>query len=237
MARVHERGPALISSEERRTTTTYTPPADDLPHLFSFLLLGFESGHAPRSREASRDASSSLWFFFFKTRPKISSAFSPDRGMAHRGAAGLCPAASGTHQESNFGAYPRGISPSSILTFETMGWPEPCHFVGLLSALSVGPSVGTIVPRVGERDLASLPRLPGNGIRREVAGETARLKWVKRWFAEEVLFHHLTELLLLGFRGGDESSSVGPDGRPICITCSHSISAAHRHNTARRSDR
>jgi hypothetical protein len=169
--------------------TTYTPPAHDLPYLVSFM---GSVRHAPvRAKLATLRHPRS---FFQDTSEDFERIL--DRSMAHRERLDYSRRYAELTKASKFVLCPRGISPSSIRLFETMRMGRVPVILSDDWVPSVGPRWEQFSLRVAERDLASLPRLLEE---RESAavemGEAARSEW-KRWFADEVLFHHLTELCL-----------------------------------------
>jgi hypothetical protein len=169
--------------------TTFTPPAHDLPYLFSFM--GSIANAAvrrklatlfhPRSffQDTSRDFDRVL---HRKMDPR-------ERRDYHRRYAELTKA-------SKFVLCPRGLGLSSIRLFETMRigrvpvilsdrWIEP-----------VGPCWEKFAIRVRENDFAQIPRLLEQREAEAVEmGQLARSQW-EEWFSEKVVFHRVVELCL-----------------------------------------
>jgi hypothetical protein len=169
--------------------TTYTPPAHDLPYLFSFM---GSVRNAPVRRKLStlRHPRS----FFQDTTGDFDRVLY--RKMDRRERLDYDRRYAELTKASKFVLCPRGLSPSSIRLFETMrtgrvpvvlsdGWVPP-----------VGPKWDDFALRVPERDFARLPTLLEKLEPKAVEmGRLARTEW-ERWFSDEVLFHHLVELCL-----------------------------------------
>lgn len=181
--------PGFYLGRPKNQFTTYTPPAHDLPYLFSFM---GSVRHAPVRAKLStlRHPRS----FFQDTSEDFERIL--DRSMAQRERLDYARRYAELTKASKFVLCPRGISPSSIRLFETMRMGRVPVILSDDWVAPVGPQWEKFSLRVGERDLADLPRLLEE---RESAavdmGAAARLEW-DRWFADEVLFHHLTELCL-----------------------------------------
>lgn len=175
-----------------RTTnefTTFTPPAHDVPYLFSFM----GSIRNARVREDLGTLRHPRSFFqntvddFDRILNRKMDA--RERLDYHRRYAEVAKA-------SKFVLCPRGLSASSIRLFETMrmgrvpvilsdGWVPPA-----------GPCWERCALRVRERDFAEIPRLLEQREKEAVAkGELARKEW-QEWFSEEVVFHRVIELCL-----------------------------------------
>ena len=169
--------------------TTYTPPAPDLPYLFSFM--GSARTAPIRRRLATlRHARS----FFQDTAEDFDRVLyrkidQRERLDYHRRYAELAKA-------SKFVLCPRGVSASSIRLFETMrmgrapvilsdGWIAPA-----------GPRWEKFAIRIGEEEFARIPHLLEQREAEAVEmGELARKEW-EAWFSDEVLFHRLVEMCL-----------------------------------------
>ena len=175
-----------------RTTNefaTFTPPAHDLPYLFSFMG-SIRNARVRRDLAALRHGRS----FFQNTVDDFDRILhrkmdARERLDYHRRYAELAKA-------SKFVLCPRGLSASSIRLFETMrmgrvpvilsdGWVEPA-----------GPRWDRCALRVKEKDFAQIPRLleqrEGDAVG---MGELARKEW-EEWFSDEVAFHRVIELCL-----------------------------------------
>lgn len=169
--------------------TTYTPPAHDLPYLFSFM--GSVRTAPIRRRLATlRHARN-----FFQDTAEDFDRFlygkmeQRERLDYHRRYAELVKA-------SKFVLCPRGVSASSIRLFETMrmgrvpviladGWIAPS-----------GPCWKKFTIRICEKEFAQLPHLLEQREAEAVEmGELARKEW-EAWFSDEILFHRLVELCL-----------------------------------------
>jgi hypothetical protein len=181
--------PGFYLGRTQNQFTTYTPPAHDLPYLFSFM---------GSVRNAPVRANLSTIFHprsFFQDTGKDFDRILERRMDRHerldydRRYAELTKA-------SKFVLCPRGVSASSIRLFETMRMGRVPVILSDRWVRPVGPRWDQFSLQVRERDFALLPRLLEE---REPAavemGQAARQEW-ERWFAEDVLFHRLTELCL-----------------------------------------
>jgi hypothetical protein len=181
--------PGFYLGRARNEFTTYVPPSDDLPYLFSFM--GAVRNAPVRGKLASVRHPRSV---FHDTTAEFDRVLHRkmdplERRDYHRRYAELIGA-------SKFNLCPRGLSTSSIRVFETMsmgrvpvilsdGWLPP-----------QGPNWEEFSIQVPESDVARIPRLLEEREREAVEmGERARREW-ERWFSEEVLFHRLVELCL-----------------------------------------
>lgn len=169
--------------------TTYTPPAEDLPYLYSFM--GSRENSAVRKRILQlthrrgfvQDTSAD----FVRILHRRMNA--RERRDYYRRYAEMTKA-------SKFVLCPRGVSVSSIRLFETMrmgrvpvilsdGWVAP-----------VGPAWDSFSIRLPERSVAEIPRILEEREREAVAmGELARREW-EEWFSEEAAFHRVVEWCL-----------------------------------------
>lgn len=169
--------------------TTFTPPTDDLPYLYSFM---GSIGTA-------------------EVRGKLSALVHP-RGVFHDTAADFSRALHGQMdareqqdyqrryaemtKASKFVLCPRGLSVSSIRLFETMrmgrapvilsdGWVPP-----------PGAPWDTFSIRIAERDWQRIPQILEAREHEAVQmGERARAVWVE-WFSREVAFHRIVDTCL-----------------------------------------
>ena len=169
--------------------TTFTPPGDDLPYLFSFM---GSLGTAP-------------------VRAKLAQLSHP-RGFVQDTAADFARALHGQMDEreqqdyqrryaemtkaSKFVLCPRGLSVSSIRLFETMrmgrapvilsdGWIAP-----------PGPDWESFAIRVPEEECDRIPQILEQREHEAVQmGERARAEWVE-WFSREAAFHRIVESCL-----------------------------------------
>jgi exostosin family protein len=181
--------PGFYFGRSTNKFTDHTPPAHDLPFLFSFM--GSVRNADVRARLLTLSHPRSVFQnttadFDRILRKKM------DRFEAldyERRYAELIKA-------TKFVLCPRGVSASSIRLFETMrmgrvpvilsdGWVPPA-----------GPRWDKFSLRVRERDFTRVPALLEKREPEAVnMGSLARTEW-ERWFSEEVLFHQLVELCL-----------------------------------------
>ena len=169
--------------------TTFTPPSDDLPYLFSFM---GSVGTAP-------------------VRRRLQSVVHP-RGFFQDTAADYARALHGKmdvrEQEdyqrryaemakaSKFVLCPRGLSVSSIRLFETMRMGRAPVILADDWVKPPGPMWDTFSVRIAERDCGAIPRVLEAREDEAVAmGERARAAWVE-WFSREVAFHRIVESCL-----------------------------------------
>jgi len=169
--------------------TTYTPPAHDLPYLFSFM--GSVRNARVRAKLATLRHPRS---FFQNTTEDFDRVL--NRTMARRERLDYHRRYAELTKVTKFVLCPRGVSASSIRLFETMrmgrvpvilsdGWIPP-----------VGPRWKEFSLRVSERDFARVPVLLEELEPEAVTmGSQARAEW-ERWFSAEVMFHHLVEMCL-----------------------------------------
>jgi hypothetical protein len=169
--------------------TTFTPPSDDLPYLYSFMgsLRNSEVrqriGRLEHARGFVQDTAADY------TRVLHRQMDARERLDYHRRYAEATKA-------SKFVLCPRGLSASSIRLFETMrmgrapvilsdDWVEP-----------PGPGWDRFAIRVREADCAKIPQMLEEREQDAVAmGELARAQWLE-WFSEEAAFHRVVEWCL-----------------------------------------
>jgi len=169
--------------------TTYTPPAADLPYLFSFM-------GSIKTARVRRDLATLVHprSFFQDTAEDFDRVLHGkmdrrERMDYHRRFAELI-------KGSKFVLCPRGLSATSVRLYETMrmgrvpvilsdGWVPP-----------PGPRWDKFVVRIAERNFARIPRILERWELASVEmGELARQEW-EEWFSDEVLFHRVVELCL-----------------------------------------
>lgn len=181
--------PGFYLGRTKNEFTTYTPPANDLPYLFSFM-------GSVRNARVRGDLATLRHprGFFQNTEQDFDRVL--NRKMDRQERLDYDRRYAELTKASKFVLCPRGLSASSIRLFETMrmgrvpvilsdGWVPP-----------IGPRWDDFSVRVPERDFALVPRLLEEREAEAVAmGELARQEW-DRWFSDEVLFHHLVELSL-----------------------------------------
>lgn len=169
--------------------TTFTPPSDDLPYLYSFM---GSVGTAPVRRQMQ--ALTHPRGFFQDTAADFSKALHGQ--MDAREQQDYQRRYAEMTKASKFVLCPRGLSVSSIRLFETMrmgrapvivsdGWLEP-----------PGPSWETFSIRIPERDCMRIPQfLEAREHDAVTMGKRARAVWVE-WFSREVAFHRVVEACL-----------------------------------------
>jgi hypothetical protein len=181
--------PGFYLGRTKNQFTNYTPPAHDLPYLFSFM--GSVRNAPVRAKLSSVSHPRS---FFQDTAEDFERILG--RRMDRQERLDYDRRYAELSKASKFVLCPRGVSPSSIRLFETMQIGRVPVILSDQWAPPVGPRWEKFSLQVRERDVALLPRLLEE---REPAavemGQAARMEW-ERWFAEDVLFHHLTELCL-----------------------------------------
>ena len=169
--------------------TTFTPPADDLPYLYSFM--GSVGTAAVRRSLAALVHPRG---FYQDTAADFSRAL---RGqMDAREQQDYQRRYAEMTKASKFVLCPRGLSVSTIRLFETMrmgrapvilsdGWVAPD-----------GPAWETFSIRVAEGDWQQIPQILEAREEEAVAmGERARKEWVE-WFSREVAYHRIVESCL-----------------------------------------
>jgi hypothetical protein len=181
--------PGFYLGRTHNQFTTYTPPAHDLPYLFSFM--GSVRNAAVRAKIATLFHPRS---FFQDTGKDFDRIL--ERRMDRRERRDYDRRYAELTKASKFVLCPRGVSASSIRLFETMRMGRAPVILSDRWVPPVGPRWEQFSLQVRERDFGSVPRLLEE---REAAavemGQAARREW-ERWFAEDVLFHQLTELCL-----------------------------------------
>jgi hypothetical protein len=169
--------------------TTYTPPAGDLPYLFSFM--GSVRNAPIRTKLSTLRHPRS---FFQDTAEDFERIL--EQRMTHRERLDYDRRYAELTKASKFVLCPRGLSPSSIRLFETMRMGRAPVILADAWARPSGPSWERFAIQVREKDFRQLPRILEERESEAVEmGELARTEW-DRWFSEEVLFHHLVELCL-----------------------------------------
>ena len=169
--------------------TTFTPPSDDLPYLFSFM---GSVGTAAVRRQLAQLAHPRG--FFQDTAADFARALHGE--MDAREQQDYQRRYAEVTKASKFVLCPRGLSVSSIRLFETMrmgrapvvladGWVAP-----------PGPAWETFSIRIAERDWRRIPQILESREHEAAAmGERARAEWLE-WFSREVAFHRVVESCL-----------------------------------------
>lgn len=181
--------PGFYLGRTQNPFTTYTPPAADLPYLFTFM--GSARNAAIRGKLATLKHPRS---FFQNTTEDFDRIL--DRKMDRRERLDYDRRYSELTKASKFVLCPRGLSPSSIRLFETMRMGRVPVILSDAWMPPLGPDWTKFSIRVPEADYRAIPRMLEDRESEAMAmGELARKEW-ERWFSEEVLFHHLVELCL-----------------------------------------
>lgn len=169
--------------------TTYTPPSDDLPYLYSFMGSTLNAPIRQRLAEVVHPRS-----YFQNTAPDFARVLrrqvdARERRDYYRRYAELTKA-------SKFVLCPRGLSVSSIRLFETMrmgrvpvilsdGWVAP-----------PGPAWDRFSIGIPENRCADIPRILADREGEAVQmGELARQAW-DEWFSDKTAFHRVVEWCL-----------------------------------------
>ena len=169
--------------------TTFTPPTEGLPYLFSFM---GSVGTAPVRRHLGQLAHPRGFFqdtaadYDRALHGKMDAREQQDYQRRYAEVA----------KASKFVLCPRGLSVSSIRLYETMrmgrapvvladGWVAP-----------PGPAWEKFSIRVAERDWRRIPQILESREHEALEmGERARAEWVE-WFSREVAFHRVVESCL-----------------------------------------
>ena len=169
--------------------TTFTPPTDSLPYLYSFM---GSVGTAPVRRTLQQLVHPRG--FFQDTAADFARALHGDMDVTEqrdyqRRYAEMAKA-------SKFVLCPRGLSVSSIRLFETMRMGRAPVIVSDDWVEPPGPNWDTFAVRVAESDCMRIPEMLEAREHEAVAmGERARAAWVE-WFSREVAFHRIVEACL-----------------------------------------
>jgi hypothetical protein len=181
--------PGFYLGRTRNEFTTFSPPAHDLPYLFSFM--GSIRNAPVRSKLATLSHPRS---FFQNTMEDFDRVLhgkmdTRERLDYDRRYAELTKA-------SKFVLCPRGLSASSIRLFETMRMGRVPVILSDDWIPPLGPLWEKFSIQVVERDFAQVPHLLEKREAEAVAmGNLAREEW-EQWFSDEVLFHRLVESCL-----------------------------------------
>jgi hypothetical protein len=181
--------PGFYLGRTRNEFTTFSPSADDLPYLFSFM--GSIRNAPIRGKLATLSHPRS---FFQNTTSDFDRVLhgkmdKRERLDYDRRYAELTKA-------SKFVLCPRGLSASSIRLFETMRIGRVPVILSDDWMPPVGPLWEEFSIRVAEREFDQIPQLLEKRESEAVAmGAQARKEW-EQWFSDEVLFHRLVESCL-----------------------------------------
>jgi hypothetical protein len=181
--------PGFYLGRTKNEFTTYTPPAHDLPYLFSFM--GSVRNARVRANLATLRHPRS---FFQNTEQDFDRILG--RTMDRRERLDYDRRYAELTKASKFVLCPRGLSASSIRLFETIRMGRAPVILADAWMPPIGPDWDKFSIRIRERDFARVPEiLEGRELEAVRMGESARQAW-DGWFSEEVLFHHLVELCL-----------------------------------------
>jgi hypothetical protein len=181
--------PGFYLGRGKNEFTTFSPPAHDVPYLFSFM--GAVRNAPVRRKLATLRHPRS---FFQDTSEEFDRILQRRMGRLER--LDYDRRYAEVAKASKFVLCPRGLSVSSIRLFETMRMGRAPVILADDWAAPEGPQWEKFAVRMREKDFAKIPRVLEE---REAAavemGELARKEW-EEWFSEEVLFHRLVELCL-----------------------------------------
>jgi len=181
--------PGFYLGRMKNEFTSYTPPAHELPYLFSFM--GSVRNAPVRAKLASLHHGRS---FFQNTEQDFVRIL--NRKMDRRERFDYDRRYAELTKASKFVLCPRGLSASSIRLFETMRMGRVPVILADDWVPPIGPEWDEFAIRIREHDFARVPEVLEDRESEAVEmGELARQAW-DRWFSEEVLFHHLVELCL-----------------------------------------
>ena len=181
--------PGFYLGRTENEFTTYTPPDDALPYLFSFM--GSVRNAPVRKKLATLRHPRS---FFQNTADDFERIL--NRTMDRQERMDYDRRYAELTKASKFILCPRGLSVSSIRLFETMRMGRVPVILSDAWVPPIGPRWEEFAIRVEEKDFARIPQLLEERESAAVAmGERARVEW-ENWFSKEVLFHRLVELCL-----------------------------------------
>jgi hypothetical protein len=181
--------PGFYLGRTKNKFTTYTPPAHDLPYLFSFM------GSVRNARVRAKLATLRHPRGFFQNTGGDFDRIL-DRKMDRLERLDYDRRYAELTKASKFVLCPRGLSASSIRLFETMRMGRAPVILADAWVPPIGPDWDKFSIRVLERDFARVPEILEEREREAVTmGERARVEW-DHSFSDEVLFHHLVELCL-----------------------------------------
>ena len=181
--------PGFYLGRTKNEFTTFSPPAHDLPYLFSFM--GAVRNAPVRRKLATLRHDRS---FFQDTAEEFDRILHRRMGQLER--LDYDRRYAEVAKASKFVLCPRGLSVSSIRLFETMRMGRAPVILADDWAAPQGPQWEKFAVRMRERDFAEVPRVLEEREAHSIEmGELARKEW-EEWFSEEVLFHRLVELCL-----------------------------------------
>lgn len=166
--------------------TTFTPPSDDLPYLYSFM---GSLGTADVRRKLA--ALVHPRGFYQDTAADFSRALHGQ--MDAREQQDYQRRYAEMTKASKFVLCPRGLSVSSIRLFETMRMGRAPVILADDWVAPPGAAWETFSIRVAESDWQQIPQILEAREEEAVAmGERARAEWVE-WFSREVAFHRIVD--------------------------------------------
>lgn len=181
--------PGFYLGRGKNEFTTFSPPAHDVPYLFSFM--GAVRNAPVRRKLATLRHPRS---FFQDTSEEFDRVLHGRMGRLER--LDYDRRYAEVAKASKFVLCPRGLSVSSIRLFETMRMGRAPVILADDWAAPAGPCWEKFAVRIREKDFAEIPRVLEQREAEAVEmGELARKEW-EEWFSEEVLFHRLVELCL-----------------------------------------
>ena len=181
--------PGFYLGRGKNEFTTFSPPAHDLPYLFSFM--GAVRNAPVRKKLATLRHPRS---FFQDTTEEFDRILHRRMGKVER--VDYDRRYAEVAKASKFVLCPRGLSVSSIRLFETMRMGRVPVILADDWAAPTGPKWEKFTVWMREKDFAEVPRaLEQLEAKAVEMGELARKEW-EEWFAQEVLFHRLVELCL-----------------------------------------
>ena len=181
--------PGFYLGRTKNEFTTFSPPAHDLPYLFSFMG-AVRNAPVRRKLATLRHARS----FFQDTSEEFDRILHRRMGQLER--LDYDRRYAEVAKASKFVLCPRGLSVSSIRLFETMQMGRVPVILADDWVAPPGPRWEKFAVRMREKDFAEVPRvLEEREAEALEMGELARKEW-EEWFSEEVLFHRLVDLCL-----------------------------------------
>jgi hypothetical protein len=179
--------PGFYLGRTKNEFTTYTPPDDDLPYLFSFMgsvknaPVRANLGTLRHPRSFFQDTAADFDRILHRKMGR-SERLDYDRRYAE------------LTKASKFVLCPRGLSASSIRLFETMRMGRAPVILSDAWVPPIGPRWEGFAVQIPEREFAMIPKiLEAREADAVVMGTRARAAW-EEWFSPEVMFHHLVEL-------------------------------------------
>jgi len=181
--------PGFYLGRTKNEFTTFSPPAHDLPYLFSFM--GSIRNAPIRQKLATLAHPRS---FFQNTTKDFDRVLHGKMDKTER--LGYDRRYAELTKASKFVLCPRGLSASSIRLFETMRMGRVPVILSDDWVPPIGPLWTNFSVRVAEREFGQIPQVLEERESEAVAmGELAREEW-EQWYSDEVLFHRLVESCL-----------------------------------------